>query len=437
MGGLFMPFANMHTQMLSMLADHPYQDKMEWRTTLRATAAEYGAYMLKHTVAAWKAQVCRTMRLRQSMSGMTGSTWKYQWIVLKPVTQPNAAKQCGETCGADGVASEGGGWCDWCGGKNVGACCKHGDTSDPICKKFDAPVVEGTFTNGWPAVCVHNDCIQSNTAYNGDTVKVFMDKMTPEECQSKCVSEAGAVKFTLKEKSCTCFKTGATRHTEDGVSSGPTICAKPDDSVEAREDRFQAQLEESAINAPMKEIETCDSKSEGVSDYAQAEKDHPEWVKKCMTSAVSVITKEFNSFYKRIGTSLDSMAWSAGCGAQRATAWDEGGWNSVSQDSFDSGSFGDCDWNKEEEMDKKMRWHEDTSHSRGWTGTSKVDMDSQAKATIGFPMPTWLKDLSRQMPCLENTAAGKVKDNADGRSTAINTMMESVSVGDAGMNAGQ
>merc|ERR1719345_734599 len=92
MGGLFMPFANMHTQMLSMLADHPYQDKMEWRTTLRATAAEYGAYMLKHTVAAWKAQVCRTMRLRQSMAGI--SSWKYQWIVLKPVYQPNAAKQC-------------------------------------------------------------------------------------------------------------------------------------------------------------------------------------------------------------------------------------------------------------------------------------------------------------------------------------------------------
>merc|ERR1719162_1336106 len=91
MGGLFMPFANMHTQMLAMLADHPYQDKMEWRT----------------------------MRLRQSMSGMTGTSWKYQWIVLKPVPQPNAAKQCGEKCGADGVASEGGGWCDWCGGKNV------------------------------------------------------------------------------------------------------------------------------------------------------------------------------------------------------------------------------------------------------------------------------------------------------------------------------
>merc|ERR1719198_1558706 len=96
-GGLFMPFANMHTQMLSMLADHPYADKMEWRSTLRATAAEYGAYMLKHTLSAWKAQVCRTMRLRQSIK-VTSLGWKYQWIVLKPVFQPQAAQDCSVKC---------------------------------------------------------------------------------------------------------------------------------------------------------------------------------------------------------------------------------------------------------------------------------------------------------------------------------------------------
>jgi len=67
MSGLFMPFANMHTQVLSMLTDHPYDDKMQWGESLKTTAAEYGDYMMTHLLKAWKAQVCRTMRLRYSM----------------------------------------------------------------------------------------------------------------------------------------------------------------------------------------------------------------------------------------------------------------------------------------------------------------------------------------------------------------------------------
>ncbi len=30
LSSLFMPFANLHTQMLSLLSDHPFDDKMQW-----------------------------------------------------------------------------------------------------------------------------------------------------------------------------------------------------------------------------------------------------------------------------------------------------------------------------------------------------------------------------------------------------------------------
>lgn len=212
-----------------------------------------------------------------------------------------------------------------------------------------------------------------------------------------------------------------------GSSSGPTSCGKPDDSVEAREERFQEQLSEAPINAPMEEVEPCE-KSEAVSNYEGAETAHEEWVKGCLTKATAVVTTEFNTFFKRIGKHLDSLAKSAGCGAQRLTSWDQGGWTSIAQDSFDSGKFGDCNWKHEEEMDSKMVWHADEERARGWTGSSKVAIEEQMKAKIGYPMPTWLKDLSRQLECMENTAAGKVKNNADGRSTAVNTMMESATM---------
>merc|ERR1719498_924276 len=79
-------------------------------------------------------------------------------------------------------------------------------------------------------------------------------------------------------------------------------------------------------------------------------------------------------------------------------------------------------------MDKKTdRWYADHEMSRGWTGTSKVNMDEQKTATMQFPMPSWLHDIKRQLSCLKNTAAGLAVDVNDARSTAVSTVMESVS----------
>merc|ERR1719272_1111478 len=171
------------------------------------------------------------MRLRQSLKNLG---WRYQWVILKPVFQPQASQQCSEKC--DSRA----GWCDWCGGKNVGACCKRGDVDDPTCKHFDAPLETGILTNAMPSVCVHTDCIQTNTAYfaEGTELKKFTEfDKTAEECQSSCQDVGGAAAFTSnpKEKSCTCLSaTGLTRKIETGSSSGPIVCGKVNDSVEAR-----------------------------------------------------------------------------------------------------------------------------------------------------------------------------------------------------------
>jgi len=424
-GGLFMPFANMHTQMLSMLADHPYDDKMQWRPTLKSTAAEYGAYMLEHVIGAWKAQVCRTMRLRQSLKNVI--YYRYQWVVLKPQYQPHAAQSCTEKCGGKS------GWCDFCGGKNVGACCKRGDTSDdPVCKKFDAPLDSGILTSSAYHVCVHTDCIQSNMAYEGTALKTIDGggaPIEPEECQQICQDMAGAVAFSAGGHKCTCLKEeGLKRIKYIGYHSGPTVCGKPDDSVEAREEAFEVNVDEAMPNVPMDEVEPCDEKSPAESDFSQVEKKHLGWNHACLTNATKVITSEFNQFYKRIGRFVDSMAWMAGCGAQRELQWDQGGWHEVSKE-FNGGSFSQCNWDREEEMDAKMvHYQEDAERARGWTGTSKVVMESMKAAVANYPMPAWLHDLRRQLKCLKDTAKGQVTAGADARSTAVNTLMQPASM---------
>jgi len=154
------------------------------------------------------------------------------------------------------------------------------------------------------------------------------------------------------------------------------------------------------------QLEPCkDDKSPGVANFAELEQKHPDWVKKCYAKATKLVTVEFNSFYKRLGKFVDTLAWQAGCGAQREVQWDQGGWTSVST-ANDGGSFGSCDWRKNEELDRdmnKLPWMQDREKSSGWMGYSKIDMDEQKTVTTQYPMPTWLHDLKRQLSCLTNT----------------------------------
>jgi len=43
---------------------------------------------------------------------------------------------------------------------------------------------------------------------------------------------------------------------------------------------------------------------------------------------------------------------------------------------------------------------------------------------MNYPMPAWLHDLKNAHACLKNTAAGPVANANDGKSTAIDDIME-------------
>merc|ERR1711879_449384 len=68
LSGLFMPFANLHTQVQALLTDYPSMTNlnMNWQRQARSSAAEYGSFLTKSLLDAWKIQVCRTVRLRHS-----------------------------------------------------------------------------------------------------------------------------------------------------------------------------------------------------------------------------------------------------------------------------------------------------------------------------------------------------------------------------------
>merc|ERR1719326_303956 len=174
-----MPFANMHTQIQGLLTSYPSMthQAMKRDVTARQTAGEYAAFMLTNMMGAWKSQVCRTMRLRHSMKSLS---WKYSIVVLDPVWQPNAGQECWSKCG------EKSGWCNFCGGKNRGACCKAGAAfksppEDPSeCRQFDTPV--SYWREKAQHVCVHTDCQQSNTIYKGKTISKLSEVRKHNMC---------------------------------------------------------------------------------------------------------------------------------------------------------------------------------------------------------------------------------------------------------------
>lgn len=420
--GLFMPFANMHTQILSLLADNQYDNTMNWGAALKVTSAEYGSYMLGHLLDAWEGHVCRGIRLRHSLKDGFNS-WRYSFVALRAVYQPHAAEDCNTQCGGNS------GWCDFCGGRNEGACCKHGDGG--VCKNFDVPKTSGG--SAYHA-CVHTDCIQSNTRYDGPELKKLPEDgpaRTPEECRKLCLDVDGAVAFTSQAKKCVCFAAGTDngqpkRYQEKGAFSGPTKC-KASLSLSELEDTLQENVE-NVTRVPMEEVEPCE-KSPVVANFEELEEKHPNWIQTCFKQAAGVTATEYNSFYQRFAKFTDTLVWKAGCGAQHEAEWaitTEGdGFSTVSKE-FDGGSFASCRWNREEQHDENM-WIFDETRARGWTGTSKVNMEEQKTVKMQFPMPAWLHDLKRTKECLRNTAAGLVENPSEGgQSTSVGTIMEPV-----------
>jgi len=263
----------------------------------------------------------------------------------------------------------------------------------------------------------------------------------PEDCQQICQDYPDVFAFTAYKKECSCLKKDdtLTRRVKKGASSGPIMCGEPDDSLEAREEAYERNQRETPPKVPVYEDEPCDEdhggpgKSDPVSNYKSVEEKQQEWHKKCITKAAEVTAMEYNKFYKRMGKFLKSMAWQAGCGSESKVQWDHASASQVTQE-FDAGSFSECDWDHEEEMDKKMvSWTADQERARGWTNTNRINMDEQKTVTMGYPMPAWLSELKSQLTCLKKTAAGKVANNQDARSTSVITMMESATMTEESM----
>jgi hypothetical protein len=410
--GLFMPFANMHTQILSLLADNPYDSKMQWPAALKATSAEYGNYMLDYLLSAWKSHACRTIRLRQNMAGWTTATGgtEYQFVVLKEVQQPNAGEHCQDQCGAAGFGK----WCNFCGGKNDGACCVKGGKG--ICERFDVP--------SGHAVCVHTGCIQNNMAYDGTVLKTAeTDMPTPEDCMHYCQAQNGATAFTSKGAQCTCYSAKGERRVEAGASSGLTTCTPTTSLSEAEAELAQNVEEKNKV--PVEDVEPCE-KSQAVGAWPEVEENQEAWVKQCLMKTGEVATVEFNRFNAKFASFVDALAWKAGCGAQHEVNWEGDGMSKISKE-LDGGSFGECDWKKEAKADADM-WYFDEERKRGFWGKSKHSED-QKNVRMHYPIPAWLHDLRNVHICLKRTAAGMVENVDNHQSSAVGTIMDPMAPG--------
>merc|ERR1719456_2018292 len=99
----------------------------------------------------------------------------------------------------------------------------------------------------------------------------------------------------------------------------------------------------------MEAVDACGEKSPAVSNFAELEEKHPDWVKNCFRKAAEIATVEFNTFYQRFAKFVDMLTWKAGCGAHHEVEWEESakanGFEAVSR-AFDGGSFMGCNWTK-------------------------------------------------------------------------------------------
>jgi hypothetical protein len=207
-------------------------------------------------------------------------------------------------------------------------------------------------------------------------------------------------------------------------------------SMKAIEDMYEKTLSELPM-VPMEEAEPC-QKSPAVSNFPQLEEEHAEWVSGCVLSATKVATVEYNKFYQRFANFVDMLTWKAGCGAQHEVPWEMSaklnGFEKVSS-TFDAGYFSGCDWDREEKLDESQKgWRFDDVSARGWTGTSRHNMDEQAAVKSQYPMPSWLRDLRNVRTCMQKTAAGDGADINSGISASVDTVMEDASLDDDRMD---
>jgi len=442
MTSLFMPFANMHTQLLAALTDYSGWDANLWQTKQKKTAAEYASFILRDITDAWKKQVCRTVRLRHSLKAYSASKYRYSFVVLEPVWQPNAGQSCKDKC------DDKTGWCNFCGGRGVGACCKRGgveDGTDPSeCKQFDV-VKEGAKH----PVCVHTDCAQSSskyekkwftageklaeievtgasacqsycqTAHMDDELRKGIDKFEPQIDADPADQKEPATVFNFRmDGKCECLSGrfglhgDLIRKTRKDYISGPVYC--PTGQTVHEDEEQDSELP----TVPMYETEVCE-KSEAAYDVQDLEK-QTDWIKQCSANATAHVVKEFNPFYQRFAKFTERLAWVSGCGDEKydvgVAGYEEEDWNAIVD--FPFGTFSECNWRKEGKR-KEHEWVPDDLKKRGWLGQSRINMQEQAKMESPFPAPGWLVRLMKKYNCIDRTARSDV---GSGKSAVVESI---------------
>jgi len=429
LSGLFMPFANLHTQVQEILTDFPSynaiatHDAMNWPVAAQATAGEYAHYMLTHMIDAWKNQMCRSVRLRYSPS-TSRIYWQYMLVVLKPIWQPHAGQDCFDQCGSKS------GWCNYCGGRNRGACCKAGAAQenppqDPSeCLQFDPPVgYEGTFTSynsHTSHVCMHSDCEQQDLYYKGGIKLHEWENVTSwETCQAECLLLKKSANTNLsnvpmiftwsphRTVKCKCRAKVASTvriYMKDAVS-GPVPC--PGQSQEEDAPTEEAKAETPKV--PMMESAPC-SGSQWVTNLEALQNNHEEnethnpWIHDCYQNvSKSVAATEFNPFYTRFAQFVDRLAWRAGCGPHPELTENED-FGAIGEQEF--GSFGDCDWERVKKTGENPEWTPDEERAKAWFGHSKISLDEQAQLRRKYPLPMWLETRRGMLECLAQASKG-------------------------------
>eukprot|EP00933_Yihiella_yeosuensis_P002423 TRINITY_DN10411_c0_g1_i3.p1 TRINITY_DN10411_c0_g1~~TRINITY_DN10411_c0_g1_i3.p1 ORF type:complete len:822 (+),score=159.19 TRINITY_DN10411_c0_g1_i3:70-2535(+) len=407
LSSLFVPFATMHVQLQNFLKTYPPSGpEPSYEEPAEQTAAEYSGFILGGMHNAWKAQVCRQVRLREHKVRFSSPT--YQLTVLRPAVQPNPAKDCFEACGGQD------GWCNFCGGAGIGACCKKDAFGSAECRQFDVPVTTSFLGGQKPYhACVHTDCEQHDTEYSPHFF--YTDFNNWAECQQRCKNDVRCTHFTFWEEpvqtdphdeysdfaNCFLSDTFSVRYKAVGAISGPRECPPPVAASTGAHDSGAV---------PSDEIMPCDL-SEPVKeedfDYGEA---WAEYVKKCYKKVAQLVLEDFNPYYARFIQIAENFAVRAGCSKPLTEAEEKDESKTSISETMSFGRFSDCNWDRPKAAPGTKVWYPDPE--RGTSGifkNTKVNLERQ-RHLPGYPGPEWLARRTSLFECLESKFPGSVDE---------------------------
>eukprot|EP00931_Biecheleriopsis_adriatica_P068489 TRINITY_DN4242_c0_g2_i1.p1 TRINITY_DN4242_c0_g2~~TRINITY_DN4242_c0_g2_i1.p1 ORF type:complete len:751 (+),score=159.53 TRINITY_DN4242_c0_g2_i1:141-2255(+) len=443
---LFVPFSLMHAEILDILVDHPPAgSSIDWVKVRSQTAGEYAEFIFGKLQNSWIAQTCRSVRLREKKEGIFKSQYRYELLALVPEFQPNAGKDCWDKC------ERRTGWCNYCGGKDLGACCKKGEAATRSeCTRIDIPEEAHLFGFGkGKHICVHTDCQQEGTKYTKN-IKTSKEDTSPENitrsrnawsklismvagedlayetedwilCQKKCQRHPLCKTWTwYKQRKICNLQDGSGKRTLDkGAISGPRLCqAAGVSAAEENKEMKEAAAEEDKPTKtdeakqdmpgiPTEEQHPC-PETQGI-PLDQFDSTMERYVKWCYPKLMKVVSGDFNKFYSRFAKTFDLLANAAGCRetkAEQAAYVDL--WDEISQ-KHDFGEWSKCKWDEQLQKFAEQNKKNGFFFKNIWTPNPEKSKDGskisflKQKLLPAFPGPEWLQRRKAIRPCLAKT----------------------------------